>query len=123
MACEATGKASTGLAILVNQTPSEWHAKLQKTVETATHGAKFGAAKTCVDMILDVQCTLRSVGVPLEESAWMLGDNQSAITSSTIPFPQLGKRHCALSYHRVRSVVAHKAIKFCFVESTENVGN
>ena len=39
MACKATGKESTGIAILVNQTPSEWHAKLQKTVETATHGA------------------------------------------------------------------------------------
>ena len=70
-------------------------------------------------MIMDVPCTLRSMRIPLEESAWMLGNNSSAITS----FSQLGKCHCALVYHRVRSVVAHKAIKFCFVKSTENVGD
>ena len=38
----------------------------------------------------------------------MFGDNQSVITSSTIPHSRLSKRHNALSYHRVREAIVAK---------------
>jgi hypothetical protein len=44
--------------------------------------------------------------MPIDGPAWMFGDNQSVITSSTIPHSVLSKRHNALSYHRVREAVA-----------------
>ena len=113
VACHVTGRASTGIIVLVNQTPVDWYAKLQKPVETATYGTEFMSARTCTDKIVDVKLTLQSIGVPVESPAWMIGDNQSVITSSTIPHSMLGKRHNALSYHRVRSAVAHGILKFC----------
>jgi hypothetical protein len=36
----------------------------------------------------------------------MFGDNQSVITSSTIPHSRLFMRHNALLYHRVREAIA-----------------
>ena len=121
--CKVTGKSTTGIIVMINQTPVDWYSKLQKPVETATYGAEFMAARTCTDMIVDTQVILQSMGVPLDGSAWMMGDNQSVITSSTIPHSMLGKRHNALSYHRVRSVVAHGILKFCFVETSQNVSD
>ena len=56
----------------------------------------------------------------MDGPAWLLGDNQLGITSSTIPHSQLGKRHNALSYHRVREAVASKILYFCKIDGSQN---
>lgn len=40
-ACRVTGKSSTGVITLINHTPVDWLAVMQKLVETATYGSKF----------------------------------------------------------------------------------
>ena len=50
----------------------------------------------------------------------MFGDNQSVITSSTIPHSSLAKRHNALAYHRVREAIASKILKFFHIDGTTN---
>jgi hypothetical protein len=82
-----TGRSCTGILHLVNQTPVEWFSKRQKTVETATYGSEFVAAHIATEQIMDLQYTLRMMGVPLDGKAYMFGDNQSVITSGTIPLP------------------------------------
>ena len=63
------------------------------------------------------------MGVPIEEASWLLGDNKSVITSSTIPHSMLSKRHNALAYHRVRSAISGKFLKFCYVPSKQNTAD
>ena len=53
----------------------------------------------------------------------MHGDDQSVITSSTIPHSVLGKRHTFLSHHRVRCAVAHGLMNCCHVPTDQNVGD
>jgi hypothetical protein len=48
------------------------------------------------------------MGIPLDGPSWMFGDNESMITSSTIPHSTLNKHHTALSYHCVRECIAAK---------------
>ncbi len=45
---------------------------------------------------MDLRYTLRMLGIPIDGNAYMFGDNQSVITSSTIPHFSLNKRHNAL---------------------------
>ena len=99
--CKVTGRSATGILHLINQTPCDWFSKRQNTVETATYGSEFVAARQCTEQIMDLRYTLMYFGVPLDGPAWMFGDNQSVITSSTIPHSMLGKRHNFLAYHRV----------------------
>ena len=40
----STGRAVTGALHFLNQTPIDWFAKKQETVEMATHGSEFAAA-------------------------------------------------------------------------------
>jgi hypothetical protein len=115
-----TGRAAMGILHLVNQTPIEWFSKRQNTVETATYGSEFVAAKTATEQIMDLRYTLRMLGVPLEGPAWMFGDNQSVLTSATIPHSPLTKRHNALAYHRVREAVAAKILHFLHLPGTQN---
>ena len=106
--CKVTGKSVTGIIHLVNQTPIAFFSKLQNTVETTTYGSEFVAAQLCAEQVRGLQESLKSMGIPIERSAWMLGDNSSVITSSTIPSSVLKKRHHSLSYHYVRSCVAYQ---------------
>ena len=49
-----TGRSVTGILHLVNQTPLEWFSKKQNTVETATYGSEFVAARLCVEQLIDL---------------------------------------------------------------------
>ena len=50
--CLATGQSLTGCLDFVNKTP-----KKQATVETATYGSEFVAAKTATNQIMDIRQT------------------------------------------------------------------
>ena len=60
------------------------------------------------------------MGVPLDGPSWLLGDNKSVVTSSTVPQSMMAKRHTALSYHRVRAAIATGMMVFCHVSGKEN---
>jgi hypothetical protein len=94
-----TGKSVTGILHLVNQTPIDWYSKKQATVETATYGSEFVAARTCTDQSIDLRNTLRYLGVPVEDESYMFGDNKSVVDSSSSPHAKLHKRHTILSFH------------------------
>ena len=49
-----SGKLVTGVFHLMNLTPLQWYSKKQATVETATYGAEFLAARTCIEQIVDI---------------------------------------------------------------------
>ena len=108
----ATGKAVTAVLHFLNQTPIDAYTKRQSTVETATYGSEFVAARTAVDQIIDIRTTLRYLGVPIRDKSYMFGDNRSVVTSSTIPNSTISKSHHLASYHRVREAIAAKYISF-----------
>ena len=123
MHCLVTGRSLTGIIHLINQTPVDWFSKKQNTVETATFGSEFVAAKIATEQISDIRWTLRMLGAPLDGPAWMLGDNQSVVTNSTVPQSTLKKRHNALSYHRVREACAAGIIWFIHIPGTTNLAD
>jgi hypothetical protein len=88
-----TGRSVTGILHLVNSTPADWFCKFQGSVETATYGSEFVAARLSTEQIMDLQYTLCSLGAPLDAGkACMFGDNPSVITSLTIPHSSLNKQ-------------------------------
>jgi hypothetical protein len=118
--CLATGRSMSGIIHLLNQTPIQWFCKKQNVVETATYGSEFMVARQATEQIMDLRYTLRMMGIPLDGPAWMFGDNQSVITSSTIPHSNLNKRHNALSYHRVREAISAKVMYFIHIDGKLN---
>ena len=55
---------------------------VQSTVETATFGSEFVAARIATDQIIDLRYTLMYLGVPVRS---MFGDNKSVVDSASIP--------------------------------------
>ena len=117
---QVTGRSVTGILHMVNGTPIEWYSKKQATVETATYGSEFVAARTCVEQIMDLRTTLRYLGVPIRTHSYMFGDNKSVVDSSMTLHPKLHKRHTALSFHRVREAIASGMCEFHHVNGKVN---
>lgn len=100
------GRSARGILHMINQMPIDWFRKRQNQVELATNGSKFMVAWQATEQLIDLQYTFPSFGVPLDGAAWLFGDNQSVVTTSTIPHLTLRKRRNALSYHPVQEAVA-----------------
>ena len=94
----------------LNQTPTSWYSKKQATVETATYGSGFSAARTAIQQITHID--LQYLGVPIHGSSMLFSDNESVVTSATVPHSQLGKRHVALSCHYTHEAIASKMVDF-----------
>ena len=115
-----TGRSVAGILHIVNQMPVQWYSKKLATVETATYGSEFVAARIATEQITDLRLTLMYMGVPLNNTVYMFGDNQSVVTSATKPHAKLHKCHTALSFHRVREAIASKMLNFTFIPGISN---
>jgi hypothetical protein len=96
-----TGRSVTAILHFLNQNPMHWYSKKQATVETATFGSEFIAARTTIDQIVDLRTTLCYLGIPIREKSYVFGDNKTVIDALSTPHAKLHKRHNALSFHRV----------------------
>ena len=120
MHCLLTGRSVTGILTFINKTPIDWFSKKQSTVETATYGSEFVAARIAVERLIELRLTLRYLGVPIRETDYMFGDNESVVNSATLPHAKLHKRHNALSFHRVREAIASKIVQFHHIPGVTN---
>jgi Reverse transcriptase (RNA-dependent DNA polymerase) len=118
--CHLSGRAVTGVLHFFNGTPVDWFSKKQSTVQTATFGSEFVAAPTATDQIIANRDELRYLGVKVEGTTILYGDNRSVIDNSTIPHSRLNKRHIALSYHRVREALCAGIMDFLWIDSKNN---
>ena len=119
--CLATGKSLTGCLHFVNKTPVDWYSMKQATVETATYGSEFVAAKTATEQIMDIRQSLRYLGAPIGSKSFLFGDNRSVVTSATLPRSTLTKCHNILAFHRVREAIAAKLMAFYWIQSAYNL--
>jgi hypothetical protein len=67
-----TGRSVTAILHFLNQTRMDWYSKKQATVETATFGLEFIAARTTINQIVDLRTTLCYLGIPIQERATSL---------------------------------------------------
>ncbi len=115
-----SGRSVSGILHLMNKTPIDWFSKLQSTVETATFGSEYVAARTATEQIIDLRYTLRALGVPIQGPAMMFGDNETVVNTASVPYSRLHKRHVALSYHRVREAISAGVLRFHHIPGKRN---
>jgi hypothetical protein len=120
---QLTRRSVTGIVLLLNNTPLVWMSKRQKTVETSTYGSELVAARIAVDLIVEIRYKLRMLGVKMEKSNYLVGDNMSVVLNTTLPSSALKKKHQACNYHRVREAIASGYITFGHIDTAENVAD
>ena len=66
---------------------------------------------------------LRMLGVVLEESSSLVGDNMAVVINTTLPSSSLKKKHQACNYHRVREAIAAGFITFGYIPTKLNLAD
>jgi hypothetical protein len=119
----ATHRSQTGILIFLNKAPIVWFSKRQNTVETSTFGSEFVAMRVAVEMIEGLRYKLRMFGIPIDGPTDILCDNQSVVTSSSIPESVLSKKHNSICYHRVREACAAGTVRIAKEDTTTNLSD
>jgi hypothetical protein len=99
------------------------YSKKQATVETATFGSEFIAARTTINQIVDLRTTLLYLGIPIQEKSYVFRDNKTVIDASSTPHAKLHKRHNALSFHCVQEAAASKYVMIFHLPGKYNPDN
>ena len=120
---KVTRRSVTGILVMINNTVVKTFSKRQTTVESSTYGSELVAARIATDMAVEARYTLQMLGVPIDGSVLMLGDNKSVVLNTTIPSSALKKKHNAIAYHRVREAIAARIIRFCHIDTNLNVAD
>jgi hypothetical protein len=102
-------RSITGILVMLNKTSIRCLYKRQKTVVTSTNGSELVALRIAMELILEFRYMLRSLGVLLDGSALMLGDNISVVLNTTGPSSVLKEKHNKMLYHRVRVLEIYPA--------------
>jgi hypothetical protein len=121
--CAVTRRSIMGVLVFVNSTPVRWYSKLQRTVETSTYGSELVAARIATDITMEFRYNVRMMGFEVDGPVNMFGDNQSVILNTTIPSSQLKKKIHGCAYHRIREMIACRAIRFTHIASVDNVAD
>jgi hypothetical protein len=85
-------KAVTGTLHFLNGATIDWYSILQSTVETATFGSEYVAARIASEQIIDIRLTLRYLGVEVNGPSFLFGDNELIVNTALVPHSRLAKR-------------------------------
>src|SRR5687767_8455293 len=119
---QVTRRSVTGIMVLLNNTPVSWLSKGQKIVESSTYGSEMVASKITTEQIISLRYCLYMLGVNLEPTSLLVGDNMAVALNTTIPSSALKKKH-ACNYHKVRESIAVRFIRYGHIRSEENVAD
>ena len=80
-----TRRSRTGFIIFLNSAPIYWSSKKQTSCETSSFGSEFCAMKQATEYVRGLGYNLRMMGIPVDEPAFVFGDNQSVLANTTMP--------------------------------------
>ncbi|GMI32613.1 hypothetical protein TrCOL_g880 [Triparma columacea] len=118
-----TRRSVTGVIVLYCGTPIYWHSKRQTRVGGSTYEVEFMACKTAAEVAHVARRLLRSMGIPVQGHARILGDNLGMIQSATLAASALKKKALGVAYHMCREGVAMGAMLFYKVKSQDNIAD
>jgi hypothetical protein len=62
-------------------------------------------------------------GIPIDGATDVFSDNQSVVTSSSVPTSMLSKKHNAICYHRVREACAAGTMRVAKEKTETNLSD
>lgn len=113
-------RSRSGFIIMLNMAPVYWFTKKQTVVETSSFGSEFIAMRQCCEYLRGLRYKLRMMGIPVNNPAFISGDNQSVLWNTTVPESQLKKKTSSVAYHYVREGVSSDEWRTAYVETTMN---
>ena len=97
-----TQRSRTGFIIYINSDPIYWFYKRQVLVEKRSSGSEFIAMKQCCEYVLGLRYKLCMMGIPVDLTTYILGDNQSVLVNTSKHHSTLKNKSVSIDFHYVR---------------------
>ena len=118
-----TRRSRTGFIVFLNGAPIYWLSKKQQSCETSSYGSEFRAMTHCTEYIRGLRYKLRQMGIPVEEPAFIYGDNKSVLSNATMPDSVLQKKANSIAYHFVREGTSCDEWRIAYINTNENIAD
>ena len=105
---------------MLDRMPYRWYSKRQTSVEAATFGAEYCAARVATEEAIGTVHMLRSIGVPVDGPVEIFMDNKAVVQSATIPGSTLTKKHLSIAFHIVREAQAADITRIYHISGEDN---
>ena len=79
--------------------------------------------KVATEYVRDLRFKLRMMGIPVEEPAFVFGDNQSVLANTTNPASTLKKKSNSVAFHHCREGSARDEWRTVYVNTHDNVAD
>ena len=121
--CKLTRKSRTGFIVFLNSSPIYYYSKKQGSCEISTFGSEFVAMKQCCEYVKGLRYKLRMMGIPVNNPAFIHGDNKSVLWNTTVPESTLKRKSSSVAYHFVREGVSKDMWRTSYINTSENVAD
>ena len=120
---EITRRSRTGFIVYINNAPVYWYSKRQGSVESSTYQAEFTAMKEAAEYVRSLRYKLRMMGIPVDDAAFIFGDNKSVLANTMNPGSTLKKKCAAIAYHLIREGVARGEWVTAWISTHDNIAD
>jgi hypothetical protein len=79
--------------------------------------------KQAMEYVRGLRYKLRMFGIPVDEPAFVYGDNQSVLANTTNPSSQLKKKSNSIAYHFVRDGIARDEWRTTYCLTHDNTSD
>jgi len=115
-----TQRSRSGFIVFLNNAPIYWRSKNQTSCEMSTYGSELVAMKQATEFVRRLRYKLRMFGIPVDEPAFISGDNQLVLCNTTKPESMLKKKAHAISYHFIPKGCARNELCTAYVKTNYN---
>ena len=81
------------------------------------------ASRLCMEAIIGLRYKLRMMGLNVEKTSKVLGDNLSVIINLQYPSSSLKKKHNAVAYHKYREAIAAGIMQIGHIPADGNISD
>jgi hypothetical protein len=112
-------KSTSGVLVVLNNTPIVWRSTLQRTVATSVTEAEYVALCSATKEAVYIRRALEEMGVQCR-TVPIFQDNQGSIRLAHNPVFHGRTKHIEVQYHYTRECVVNGQVDVCYVPTDEN---
>ena len=116
-------RSRSGYSVFLKSAPIYWNLKKHALCDTSTFRSEFVALKQSKEYTLGLHYKLIIFGIPVTESSFVSGDNQSVLCNTTAPQSTLKKKSNAIAFHFVREGCSQNKWRTTYINTHCNVSN
>jgi histone deacetylase 1/2 len=118
-----TRRSTTGWVVLLSGAAVAWRSKLQPIVTTSSTEAEYVALCAAALAVVALRALLAFLGFDQQLPTIIYEDNTAALQLSVNPIAQQRTKHIDVRYHKLRELVAERAIDVVSIRTTEQLAD